>query len=306
MKKKLTILLTFFSLFVYGQQFVPFYSQYMYDGSYINPAFAGTRNVFSTSVFYKNQMIGFDGAPSVYSVSGHAPLKNKRIALGLLCNFETIGVSKRYGVFSSYAYHIRMGSNGQKLSIGLGAGCFIENHKWSDIIRNDEDDEEFMNDSRTFALPNISAGLYYTSSTFYIGLSAPYFINYSYNTPLNKYEISSSISDYSYYMTSGYKLTVTSTLKLWPSVLFIYNSNSQVLDLNLNFMYKDVFWAGCSYRNKNSVVALLGFQVNPQFSFGYSYEYLLSDLSKCSYGTHEIILRYDFGYKIGAINPRFF
>lgn len=78
MKKQLTIILTCLSMFAFGQQFVPFYSQYMYDGSYINPAFAGTRNVFSTSVFYKNQLVGFDGAPSVYSVSGHAPLRIKK------------------------------------------------------------------------------------------------------------------------------------------------------------------------------------------------------------------------------------
>jgi len=39
---------------------------------------------------------------------------------------------------------------------------------------------------------------------------------------------------------------------------------------------------------------------------GYSYDYPTGKLSTYSKGSHEIILRYEFGYKVSAANPRYF
>lgn len=290
----------------YGQ-YVPVYSHYMFDGSSINPAYAGCREVFSTSVFYRNQMLGLDGAPQALTLSAHAPLKSKKIALGLIFINNNIGVSNDMGLFTNYAYSIKLSQEDRKLSFGLGAGLFMMNSKWSEIVTNDANDPMFNYNSPVYAAPNFSAGIYYYTRKFFAGISLPYFLTYKHDPTVNKYKLNNGFSEFNYFFTTGYQFTVTEFLKIKPSALITFNQNKKMpLDFNVDFIYKDLLWFGASYRFKNTMVAMIGMHVNPQLSIGYSFEYMFSDLNKCTYGNHEIILRYEFGYKIEANNPRHF
>ena len=76
------ILSLFVTICGYGQHF-PIYSQYLLNGLAINPAYAGSRDVLSSSIMYRKQWMGFDGAPATSTFSAHTPLKNRKIGLGL-------------------------------------------------------------------------------------------------------------------------------------------------------------------------------------------------------------------------------
>jgi hypothetical protein len=39
---------------------------------------------------------------------------------------------------------------------------------------------------------------------------------------------------------------------------------------------------------------------------GYSYDYPLGAMSNFSKASHEVVLRYEFNYKVSAANPRYF
>jgi len=93
MKKFLYILL-FFSILsgkIYAQ-YSPTYSQYLLNGMAINPAFAGSREVLSTCILYRNQWLGFDGAPITMKFSTYTTLRELTSAIELDMYYIKIGI----------------------------------------------------------------------------------------------------------------------------------------------------------------------------------------------------------------------
>ena len=83
MKKLILSILSFlFCATLFAQHNVLF-SQYMFNGLLLNPAYAGSNEVLSATAVDRIQWAGFDGAPKTLSVSLHSPLKNKKVNVGL-------------------------------------------------------------------------------------------------------------------------------------------------------------------------------------------------------------------------------
>ena len=79
------------------------------------------------------------------------------------------------------------------------------------------------------------------------------------------------------------------------------------LDINGNFILADMIWLGGSWRTSEQVaVGILQIQATQQLMFGFSYDYPVGRMSSYSKGSSEFILRYEFGYKVSAANPRYF
>jgi hypothetical protein len=78
-------------------------------------------------------------------------------------------------------------------------------------------------------------------------------------------------------------------------------------DINANLILADLIWLGASYRTSEQVlVGILQVQLNPQLMFGFSYDYPVGRMNSYSRGSSEFILRYDFGSRVSAANPRYF
>jgi hypothetical protein len=77
-------------------------------------------------------------------------------------------------------------------------------------------------------------------------------------------------------------------------------------DLNANFNYLERFWFGASYKNNRSVATLLQFGINDQLKLAYTYDFDFGELSHYSNGSHEIMIRYEFRYKVNVVNPLVF
>ena len=82
--RKLILFLTVISVtgLVKAQQ-DPEYNMYMFNGLFLNPAYAGSHDVISTMAIYRHQWAGFDGAPRTANLSVHSPLKRDQYNLGL-------------------------------------------------------------------------------------------------------------------------------------------------------------------------------------------------------------------------------
>ena len=93
-----------------------------------------------------------------------------------------------------------------------------------------------------------------------------------------------------------------------PSLLIKKEGNSEIqYDLNVNVLLNEIFWVGASYRSKEAVVALFEYQINRKFRVGYSYDITLGGISNYNFGSHELMLGYDFGYPVLKIkSPRYF
>src|SRR5512142_2280981 len=113
-------------------QLTPVTNQYMLNPLSINPAYAGNRGVMNIAAFYRKQWVGIKGAPETVTLAMDAPLLNNKLGLGLVILNDKIGVTKETQFNTNYSYKIPT-RNGI-LSLGLGAGLFVTNTAWSDLV----------------------------------------------------------------------------------------------------------------------------------------------------------------------------
>ncbi len=286
----------------------PVYSQYLQNGLMINPAYAGTRGVLSSSLSYRMQWMGTSGSPVIQSLSLHSPLKNDKVALGLIAQFMQYGVTKSTSIYADYAYHIRLRRG--RISLGLKAGTDLSNTDYTSLRLIDADDPVFKTNDRPFILPNAGAGVYYFEDRFFAGLAIPSFLGY-HRTNNGSVVPHHSFSDYDFLITGGALFNVSRILKIKPSFLMNYSLQDTKkltqFDINANFIIADLLWAGSSWRvTEQVIVGIIQVQLNDQLMFGISYDYPAGRMSNFSKGSTEFILRYEFRYKVSAANPRYF
>lgn len=302
-----TLFFLLIPLSIFGQ-ITPVTGQYVLNPLTINPAFAGSRGALNIATFYRKQWVGVKGTPETLTLNIDAPFSDQNIGLGLIIVSDKIGVTKENQFNINYAYKINMGES--ILSFGLGTGVIVTNTASSDLIVIDPGDEIFLTDSRNFVVPNFSFGIHYSINNYFAGFSIPRFLSYRFDFDRNKYVINYGISNYSYLFNSGYVFEISPKFKFFPSTLFRYSSVSTVekfqYDINAHFYFFDRFWLGASYRNNRSFAGLFQFQPNNQLRIAYTYDFGISKLGRYGYGSHEIMLRYEFSYKVGAVNPLIF
>jgi len=283
----------------------PVYSQYLLDGLVINPAYTGTREVLTASLSIRRRSLNTEGFPLMGTFSLHSPLKNDRIALGLMSHFQTYGVTSKASVFAQYAFHIK--TNKGRWSLGIKAGADMVNNNYSGVSTV-EPDPAFTEGVSSYTLPNVGAGVYYNSDAFFAGLAVPEMFSYRENSSSNGYEVYHDYGNYYFLATAGGLLSFTEGLLFKPSVLARYSpENPLMLDINGNFIIADMLWLGGSWRlGEEVVVGILEIQLSQQLKMGYSYDFNLGEISTFVGGTHEVALRYEFGKTVSASNPRYF
>ncbi|RZK01691.1 MAG: type IX secretion system membrane protein PorP/SprF [Flavobacterium sp.] len=153
--------------------------------------------------------------------------------------------------------------------------------------------------------PNFGAGAYYYSQKLYIGLSVPFL---STNILATKYIAKQIELRNNYFLTAGYVAPITNDIKIKPSILVKYISGNPVqMDLNATVLFRDVLWAGLSYRSFNSLIFLTQVNVTEQLRIGYSYDLSLGRLSNYHSGSHEFMINYLFSFtKTKVATPRYF
>ena len=94
---------------------------------------------------------------------------------------------------------------------------------------------------------------------------------------------------------------------LKPTSLIRYRVSSGIqADLSTNLILKDKVWLGASYRTGDAFVASLEVLPTAQWRLGYAYDLGLSSISRYHNGSHELMLQYEFGYRIRVKHPRYF
>jgi type IX secretion system PorP/SprF family membrane protein len=285
-----------------GQMF-PLSDHYLYNALTINPAFAGCQDALSATISYRNQWVGFKDAPKSEILSVHTPVYNDRIGLGLLVERNSIGIFKETSLIGNYAY--RMELRDGKLSLGLGFGVTLSNIAWNELVAADANDIQLMNNRASAVLPAFSLGTYYYTKKYFIGISMPLFLSYEIDKSTGKYKIGNPFSGSNYFFTGGYEVGIGHNVKLLPSLLIKYHPNIAVqVDYNAQINFKDKFWIGFGYRNRDMLVGLLQCQLNDQLRMAYSYDFDLGRVGKYINGSHEILLNYVFRYTRKVVGPR--
>jgi type IX secretion system PorP/SprF family membrane protein len=254
------------------------------------------------------QWMGIADAPKLQSISLHTPMKNDKVALGLNAQLMQYGVTSSQSIYAIYAYHIRLGKG--KISFGLKAGVDMSNTDYKGLTGITRPDPVFPDNNKPYVFPNAGAGIYYFSNRFFAGLSVPSFLFYK-NIGNGKTHVYHSFYEYDFIISAGGLVTFSPVLKFKPSILLDYSMHEtehiNQFDINGNFIISDLIWIGGAWRMTEQVaVGLLQVQINPQFMFGVSYDYPAGRMNSYSKGSTEFFLRYEFGSKVSAANPRYF
>ena len=287
----------------------PVYSQYLQNGLLINPAYAGSRGALSTFMSYRMQWIGISGAPVFQTISLNAPTKNDKVGLGLMAQFMQFGVTQSQNIYVSYAYRISLGTG--KLAFGLKGGFDRSNTNYTGLITTESADQVFSANDKPYFLPNFGAGIYYYSDKLFAGASIPDFLYYQKNISTGSVDAHHSVNKYDVVFSAGGLIKFSDAFKFKPSVLIDYSLDKTKkltqFDINGNFIFGDLIWVGGSWRTSEQVaVGILQVQLNPQLMIGFSYDNPFGRMSNFSNGSSEFIVRYEFGYKVSAANPRYF
>ncbi len=289
------------------------YTQYMFNTLAINPAYAGSRNVISATALFRNQWTGIEGAPKTGTFTMDAPLLNDRIGLGFQLISDQLGATQTTsgtqtltGVVSA-AYRIKMEVG--TLSFGMQGNVSQYKANLTDVPLGSSSpyDPAFAtNISKT--LLNFGTGVYYNSDKFYIGLAAQDLLPNDLSAENSSGEKLSGKQSLHLFLAAGYVFPVAEDFKLKPSFLIKGVKGAPIqADVNATLWIKDVFGIGAQYRTSADVAALIEVQASAQIRIGYSYDRSTTSLQNFNSGSHEIMLRYEFGFPKGkTLSPRYF
>ena len=295
MKKLIYIGLVLLSANAVKAQQLTFNSQYMLNQYLINPAAAGVQDYLSIGTSFRQQWAGFKDAPRTQMLTANSKIGESMGVGGILYN-DITGPLRNLGFTGSYSYHIKT-SESTKLSLGLSLSVTQHVLDGSGFILNDEVDQTLNGSSFKSFNPDAAFGAYYYGEKFFVGASVPQLIQKKYNFGEAKLDSTKHVRHY--YVSGGYNFTLADDFDLEPSLLFKAVEASPIqFDINARLIYKKNLWAGLSYRNKESVVAMLGMK-RDNFIIGYSYDYVVSNIRNYSAGTHELYLEFQLSKKQG-------
>jgi type IX secretion system PorP/SprF family membrane protein len=289
------ILISGFSSLFAQQQ--PVLSQYMLNKYLINPAVAGSSTDFMqgsagfpVSVSYRKLWAGIKDAPSMQYLTGHLVVANRMGVGAQIFNINS-GPLSRTGLTATYAYHIPLNDKGDKLAFGLSGILYQFKIDKANLSMEEEDDPALIGKEKIL-VPDAAFGTYYYRDNYYVGLTISQMFNRKID--LLKNQVFEQKQVRHYYLVGGYRFDINSEFTLEPSVLFkLIEAGVFQADINVLASYKGMVWAGTSFRPLSSLVFLAGFKYE-KFSIGYSFDMSFTDIRKQSYGSHEVLLMYNF------------
>ena len=303
MKKILLGLFLVFNLAVVAQQDVLF-TQYMFNKLLLNPAYAGSREVFTIDILDRYQWVGIDGAPKVITLSAHGITKNNKVGLGGYVYRDQVGPSINQGLMGTYSYRIRT-QNGW-FSFGIQAGVKHYNFDWN-IIHTEDPDYLFLPQDVQETTIDANLGIYYQTKRFYAGLSSKHLLANEFG--IGEFDGKTTFSRLArhYYGMVGVAIPIDDKIVFRPSFLTKVAPNSPVqMDFNASFIFANAFWIGVSYRTQKSVALLTEFRISDFMRIGYSFDLYMNELQLHNKGSHEFRLGFDIASKKRMKTPRYF
>lgn len=308
MKRFLWICFCFTATMAEAQQDAQ-YSQYVFNGLYINPAYAGYKQDLYLHSFYRSQWTGLDGAPRSFSVALDGAVNDNKVGLGLLLAQDKIGAQSTLAAYANYAYRLQVGENeDSRLSFGIGAGFVQEGINGSELHAVQTGDNYVPAIFQSALLPDARAGVLYTNDSFFAGFSVDNLLAQHIKTDKS---LLVPIPKPHYYLTAGMLVDVNTDVKFKPSFLLKDdNGGPTSLDINAFFLLGERIWLGSTYRTavklyakpylqndlqqSNSLTGMAEFFATENIRVGYAFDYSLTRIGTYSYGTHELSIGITF------------
>lgn len=277
-------------------QQLPQFSQYTFNTIAINPAYAGARDVFAINLLNRNQWVGIKGAPETQTIAINSSIPNSKFGIGLSAINDQLGYEKSTFIYSDLSFTIDMSRfQTRRLSFGLKAG--LAKYDLDKDIYNDPDNQNdnLLTNFNSKWRPNFGFGLYFRTDRLFLGLGIPklFDIAKSIEQEFKTYQ------EINLYINGGYLLELNSDFKIKPTFMVKYLKGSPLaIDLNAYFiLMQDKLWLGAAYRIGDAIGAQARYQIIQGLYLGYAYDFTTSNLNPYSYGSHEVILSFEFKFR---------
>ena len=311
MKKIILTVSFFFSILHLSAQQDPEFTQYMYNMSVVNPAYAtGTQSILNLGSLYRTQWVGAVGSPKTITLFAHLPLQKKvEIGFSLISDDIGDGAKKENNFYADFAYVLKFEGK-HRLSLGLKAGVTSLQTNFNGFrfeSGNSQTDLAFAQNINA-TKPNVGVGAYYFTNNYYVGLSAPNLLASKHIEEKSGINALGSENIHAF-LTGGYVFKLTDSFKFKPAFMTKFVQGAPLsADITANILYNDRFELGAAYRIGDAVSGLLNVNVTQNIKVGYAYDYTLSNLGQFNSGSHEIFVLFNFdllgkGYDK---SPRFF
>ena len=305
---------------LFAQQSIQF-SQYVFNGIILNPAYSGYRENTNAELQYRTQWTGIDGGPKTTTFALDGVSRNLLNGLGFEVISDHLGAQSNLQFDISYALRIKIGET-SRLSFGLATGYSLLKID-GNLLTTLDPSENLSSQTANTSLPDLKFGIFYASDRYFIGFSAINLLSNAFTYNPSFYFIKPTRN---YYLIMGGLYPLSRNLTLKPSLLLKEDFNSSVnMDFNLFFLFAEKFWIGGSYRTglnftnpnnsgtQNTQITdnysvMTEFYLNSRFRLGYSYDFTSSAAQSIVGGTHEISLGVQIGnwYHHHLQNPRLF
>lgn len=323
------VLLLALSMHGVAQQNIQF-SQYIFNGLSVNPAYAGYKEDLYVNATYRHQWAGFPGAPRTGGISldGVTPASDNKVGLGVQMLFDKSGPQDALSLYGSYSYRIPLDDEDtRRLCLGLGGGVTQYSIDGTALQYIDNEDAAIPLGKKSVWVPDARFGIYYYTPRFYAGASVmDLFSLYTdatrYNWKGNNY--STIRKTQHLYITTGAMFQLSENLALKPSILIKEDFKGPTnVDINAFLLIGEKLWVGASYRTGvgiwrktnlqkdlselDAASVMVEFYATEKLRIGYAYDLTINKMAGYQGGSHEISLGFLIPSKNYTVkNPRYF
>ncbi len=232
-------------------QLNPLASQYYSNQYLFNPAMAGLNSGLNINLDYRKQAIGVEGSPSTQS--GTVEYQMNKVGLGLNLYNDFSGLIRTSRAVVTYAYHLPIGANNQKLNFGLSAGI-LNQHAQTNNIVGDASDPTVANFNNKQNYVDGDFGISYTSNRLTIQGVLP--------NLKSAFKDNNTVDKSLYFASASYKLGDPKDITLEPKAIFRGIKGAKgIIDGGLNVGFNDnMFNIQGLYHSNNT--ATFGFGIN--------------------------------------------
>jgi len=272
----------------------------------VNPGFAGSNGAICASLLYRQQWMGFDGAPKTMIFSGDMFLPGISSGVGINIMSDNLGFEKNTHLNLQYAYRLKVGDGDLGIGLGLGMinkamdGEWVTPDKLNGVNQNPYSDPSIPHtDAKIVFDANFGVFFRAKDDKIYGGISSTHLTQ-----PELKYEAGKMpFMRRHYYVIAGSFLQLPDkNWGLWPSAFMKYDGATAQYDLSALVEYRKQFRGGISYRFGDAVVAIVGFTTQSNITFALAYDFTTSKLRSYESGSIEFMAKYCF--TIAKAGPR--
>lgn len=219
-----------------------------------NPGLTSVEDYMEFGGFYRQQWVGFAGAPRTAQAFIHVPVIHRKVSLGGFLQNDQVGQFTTNSLALTYTYKTELGLNyDDQISFGLSTSFQQYQFNSQQIIVSDADDPQSIVDFKNTGRFNAGFGIVYTShyrfdydeTWYFFGLSANQLIRSK--LPSNSSGIGNLNRAFSSNAFFGFRQPINFGY-LEPSI-WLHFSEPNLLGyaLNLNYELEDKLWGGVSY-----------------------------------------------------------